>query len=216
MKKLDLKDCKYGRLLVTNEAPNVNGRTAWECICDCGKKVVVTTHSLRRGNTKSCGCLAKETASKNYTTHGAGYEPWIAQWRAMVRRTTNPKDVAYEHYVLTKKLTIDDDFVANPWAFYEEIGEFPGKGYTIDRIDNEKGYIKGNLRWVTQAENNMNKSLYKNNKSGTSGILWDKKRQQWKVDKRHNNKRYYGGRYDDLKDAEKALNSILEEIGLGD
>lgn len=215
MKKMDLKGQKYSRLLVMSEAPNVNVRTAWNCVCDCGREVVVTTHSLRSGNTKSCGCLAKETASKNYTTHGAGYEPWIAQWRAMVRRTTNPKDVSYEHYK-KRGISIEPDFIVDPWAFYEEIGEYPGKNYTIERIDNDKGYLRGNIKWATQAANNMNKSLYKNNKSGTSGILWDKKRQQWKVDKRFNNKRYYGGRYDDLKDAEKVLNSILKKIELGE
>ena len=216
MRLIDLTGEKYGKLTVLERAKNRKKTTMWKCMCECGELTVVSSGNLRRGTTKSCGCLARKKSSERATKHGAGYEPWYGQWKAMIRRVTNPKDVAYEHYALVKNLTIDDDFVANPWAFYEEIGEFPGKGYTIDRIDNEKGYIKGNLRWVTQAENNTNKSLYKNNKSGISGILWDKKRKQWKVDKRHNKKRYYGGRYDDLKDAEKALNSILEEIGLGD
>ena len=32
----------------------------WECQCDCGNIVYVNGTSLKNGNTKSCGCLAKE------------------------------------------------------------------------------------------------------------------------------------------------------------
>lgn len=64
MKKLDLTGQKYGRLTVLYPIPNINGRTAWHCICDCGNEKDATTHDLRQHRTMSCGCLAKET-SKN-------------------------------------------------------------------------------------------------------------------------------------------------------
>lgn len=48
-------------------APNKNGRTAWICKCDCGNELIVTTHSLRTGNTKSCGCLHKEKVAKQFS-----------------------------------------------------------------------------------------------------------------------------------------------------
>ena len=62
--KLDLTNQKFERLLVVKPAPNKNGRTAWHCLCDCGKEIIVTTKSLRDGNTRSCGCLHKEIVSK--------------------------------------------------------------------------------------------------------------------------------------------------------
>ena len=224
MKLIDLTGEKYGKLTVLERAKNRKKATMWKCKCECGELTVVSSGNLRNGNTKSCGCLSRRKSSERATKHGAGYEPWYGQWKAMIRRVTNPKDVSYEHYVLTKKLTIDDDFVADPWAFYEEIGEFPGKGYTIDRIDNEKGYIKGNLRWVTQAENNRNKGpyktrtnikkgLYKNNKSGVSGITWDSIRDKWVIQIVRNKKRHFGGRFDDLEEAKKVHCEMLKELG---
>lgn len=65
--KLNLMNQKFGRLLVIDSAPNKNGRTAWLCKCDCGNELIVTTKSLRDGNTKSCGCLHKETVSKQFS-----------------------------------------------------------------------------------------------------------------------------------------------------
>ena len=64
MKKLDLTGQKYGRLTVLYPIPNINGRTAWHCQCECGNYKYTTTHDLRQHRVMSCGCLAKET-SKN-------------------------------------------------------------------------------------------------------------------------------------------------------
>ena len=55
--KLDLTGQRYGHLTVLGPAENVGTRTAWRCLCDCGKETVVLTHRLRCGHTKSCGCL---------------------------------------------------------------------------------------------------------------------------------------------------------------
>ena len=65
-KPLNLKDQRFGRLTVLEKAENQHGRTAWLCQCDCGNQKIITTHSLRSGNTKSCGCLHKEITSKNF------------------------------------------------------------------------------------------------------------------------------------------------------
>lgn len=56
---------KYGKLLVISlaERPKrIKGKgTYWNCICDCGNSCVVDSHSMRRGLTKSCGCLRNES-----------------------------------------------------------------------------------------------------------------------------------------------------------
>jgi hypothetical protein len=54
------------------------------------------------------------------------------------------------------------------------------KGYSIDRIDNNKGYVRGNLRWATakqQIQNARPKSGYKHKLSNIDKLiiqLWGK------------------------------------------
>ena len=60
----DLSGQKFGRLLVLEYAYSKNGRRYWKCQCDCGKFIDVNTHSLSTGNTKSCGCLKRDTTRK--------------------------------------------------------------------------------------------------------------------------------------------------------
>jgi len=56
---IDLTGQRFGRLTVTERTVSQNGTAMWLCMCDCGNDAVVSAHNLRRGVTKSCGCLAK-------------------------------------------------------------------------------------------------------------------------------------------------------------
>lgn len=56
-KMIDLTNQRFGKLLVISCAGKLDGRRySWNCLCDCGKTVVVESGRLRSGNTKSCGC----------------------------------------------------------------------------------------------------------------------------------------------------------------
>ena len=54
--KLDLTGQRFGKLTVLGPAENIGTRTAWQCRCDCGQEIVVSTRDLRRGRRTSCGC----------------------------------------------------------------------------------------------------------------------------------------------------------------
>ena len=62
---IDLTGMKFGRLIVLNRAENKGNLTAWNCICDCGNKTVVTSGNLKTGHTKSCGCYRDEVRPEN-------------------------------------------------------------------------------------------------------------------------------------------------------
>ena len=130
----------------------------------------------------------------------------------MVRRMTYPQDPAYQIYVVEKGLVIDKEFVDDPWAFYEEIGEYPGRGYSIDRIDNTNGYVKGNLRWATPQEQALNKGVYKRNKSGVSGITWSNEKRKWDVRIHRYKKTIFVGRYSSLEEAKKRQRERLASL----
>jgi hypothetical protein len=66
----------YGRLTVTklagyiietrNKEKGTTNRVAvYSCRCECGNELDVRARDLKRGMTKSCGCLHKETSSQN-------------------------------------------------------------------------------------------------------------------------------------------------------
>lgn len=44
-------------------------------------------------------------------------------------------------------------------AFYKELGNRPSPLYTVERIDNDKGYTQGNVKWATRKEQSHNTRL---------------------------------------------------------
>lgn len=63
-KYVDLSNQRFGKLLAIKKVPphvTKGGRyvTMWECKCDCGNVVSVSSQKLRNGHTTSCGCNKK-------------------------------------------------------------------------------------------------------------------------------------------------------------
>ena len=61
----DLSGQQFGRLSVIRPTDaRKNGEVLWECLCDCGNTVRVVGSALKRGGSRSCGCLRKEDVAK--------------------------------------------------------------------------------------------------------------------------------------------------------
>lgn len=62
MRRRDITGQRFGRLVaVADDGHNSKkGARMWICRCDCGRDVVKRIVALVSGNTKSCGCLARE------------------------------------------------------------------------------------------------------------------------------------------------------------
>ena len=60
----DLTGKRFGLLVVKKRVGTLekDRRATWQCLCECGKKVVVRAVDLKSGNTKSCGCLHQHYA----------------------------------------------------------------------------------------------------------------------------------------------------------
>lgn len=57
----DITGQRFGRLTVIERADSDKyGQSKWLCKCDCGDLKIIKTNSLTTGNTKSCGCMARE------------------------------------------------------------------------------------------------------------------------------------------------------------
>lgn len=54
---------RYGKLVVIRYGGSGKAGSRWVCKCDCGNYTEVYGHSLRTGNTKSCGCGMRRRAN---------------------------------------------------------------------------------------------------------------------------------------------------------
>lgn len=156
-KLIDLTGQRFGRLTVISRSENLKDSHAkWLCECDCGQQTAVLGKSLRKGLTKSCGCIQKEILSTNRKTHGDSGTKLYKIWASMKQRTVNMNSKAYKNYG-ERGITVCDEWLNSfesfkAWAIESGYAE----NLSIDRIDNEKGYFPENCRWTdlnTQANN---------------------------------------------------------------
>jgi hypothetical protein len=127
--------------------------------CDCGAVKTLGLANIKKGMTRSCGCLRREATAKKNTTHGMTHAPEYKIWegildRCNVRgRNAKPhKGYAGRGITVCERWQGPDGF-AN---FYEDMGERPSPKHSIDRADNDSGYEPGNCAWATRAEQARN------------------------------------------------------------
>lgn len=149
----DLTGSRYGRLSVVSWA----GNSRWNCLCDCGNETKVLTANLNRGNTASCGCVRNIKSSKRATTHGLSNTLAYKTWCSVKRRCLDPNCAAYQQYG-ARGIGMYAAWIDDPAAFIAYVGEAPSRDYTLDRIDNSRGYEPGNIRWATRMAQANNKT----------------------------------------------------------
>ena len=148
----------YGRLTLQGKTvvEYASGKqTMAECLCICGKEVLVRLANLGKP-TKSCGCLAKETGAsvgRARKRHGMTNTPTYRSWCHMWERCTNensPKYAAYKDRAPPERWKVFENFLA-------DMGE-GAKGLSLERVDNDKPYGPENCKWIPLSEQGSNTS----------------------------------------------------------
>lgn len=92
---------------------------------------------------------------------------------------------------------------AHRLVFFYVTGAWPGE--QIDHVNGVKADNRwANLREVTQTENLRNCAKSKSNKSGITGVHWDKKKSKWVARIMANRKTVFLGHFDNVLDAARA------------
>jgi group I intron endonuclease len=180
---IDLVGQKFGRLTVEKRYGSTeDGHIKFLCLCDCGNKTISIGRDLRKGSTKSCGCLKKEIIIKTGKTnkkHGYKGTRTYNIWRDMLDRCNNKNNIGYKNYGgRTPPITVCNRWDRNKGGSFEnflkDVGEIP-KGMVLGRINTRGGYSPKNCKLSTMKEQSRNKRnnklyYYKNQWSCLSAI----------------------------------------------
>ena len=112
---------------------------------------VVLGANLKRGTTRSCGCLALEVWAANPVKHGLEGTHVYRAWQRMKARCTDQRRDAYKHYG-GRGITVCSQWRDNFLAFYEHVGRPPSRSHSLERVDVNGNYEPGNVTWATPKE----------------------------------------------------------------
>jgi hypothetical protein len=155
------------------------------CRCSCGDVKEYILLLLRRGATRSCGCLKSDrTTERNIANKVLTHpnDPHIhATWCGMRRRCRDPKVDSFKRYG-GRGIKVCESWERSYPAFREWALNHPAyqDGLSIERLDNDGDYEPGNCTWIPLPEQALNRSTTKFFEyQGESKLLWE-----WAVDPR--------------------------------
>lgn len=156
---IDLTGKRFGRLTVIERAGSSKNESLWLCHCDCGNDIVTWSSSLRRGLTRSCGCIASERMTEihrkngDHIIEGSDRSNLYWTWRGMIRRCYDPRIDNYRYYG-AKGISVCAEWRSSFQAFKDwALAHGYLEGLTIDRIDHTGDYCPGNCQWLTRSDN---------------------------------------------------------------
>lgn len=129
-----------------------SGHVVGEFRCDCGNTVRhAVTRILTSKKIDHCGCQTDWSFNR---THGMKHSREYNSWAQMKARCFDINHSDYPRYG-GRGITVCAEWVSSFESFYGYVGARPANT-TLDRIDNQKGYEPGNVRWATAKQQARN------------------------------------------------------------
>ena len=204
MKPRFIKD--LGMRFMTEKSSRKYRYGLYECQY-CNKEFEAILQNVKKGNTKSCGCL-------NGDAHGLTYNKFYKTWYNMVYRCVSPKNKDYKNYggrgiTVCKEWLDIKNFVA--WC---DLTHPNIEGISLDRIDVNGNYEPNNCRWSDKTTQAINQRMKKSNTSGYVGVIWHIRDKRWVVSIRISKKLINLGSFKDKIEAVLARDNYIIENNL--
>ena len=176
----------------------------WKCVCPyCGNIFVTRGSAIRNGHAKSCGCYNKISN----ITHNMSYSRLYHIHQGMIKRCYEPKSDSYPNYG-GRGITICDEWL-NIGMTPQEIQKSGNPGFqhfmkwalnsgyadnkTIDRRDVNGPYAPWNCRWLTNAEQQLNKRNNRHINDGEETLVWSEFCKKYHLDPTYVGNKIYKG-----------------------
>lgn len=172
---------RFERLVTMGATFMKDGSAYVQVVCDCGNSREVRVHSLKKGITKSCGCLSAELTSERSALrvkHGKSEDTIYHVWRSMKARCSNPNNQAYDNYG-ARGITYDSRWESFT-EFYNDMGDIP-ENCTLERVDVNGNYCKENCVWADQTQQCFNRRKFKNKTSKYFGVSYRSDCGKWRA-----------------------------------
>lgn len=183
MKYKDLTGLVFGRLTVLSKSPKHGGRISWICKCECNNFTTVLGKNLQNLNTTSCGCKNPNLLLKDKSPYWKGFgEISLSVFNKIKTRAVERNyefdvtiDYIWDLFLKQNRKCIYSDI---DLCFKPKASSYTGTA-SLDRIDNTKGYVEGNVHWIHKQVNYM-----KHTQTENEFLEWCNKiseHQKWKM-----------------------------------
>lgn len=136
-------------LVIERLGPDDRGNIVWRAQCDCGREFRLPSSAIS-GSQLSCGCRRSRMRRPRVASM-----PEYTAWSAMKQRCYYPKATSYPNYG-GRGVSVADEWRNDFKAFLAHVGPKPSPAHTLDRIDSNRNYEPGNVRWATRKEQGRN------------------------------------------------------------
>lgn len=192
----------FGKLTVIERAENINGRVAWLCECECGKKKVIRTGDLlKERKDPTCGECNNEYHNMLYEFKDGYVIAHVKSGRCFYIDEEDLFKIKDFSFTMDKKGYVQFSNKGKTIPLHRYLMN-PNDSEVVDHI-NRKPYDnrKRNLRVCTQMDNIKNSTISKNNKSGIIGVYFRKRERKWTAEITVNGKKKYLKSFKEFEDA---------------
>ena len=151
-------------------------------------------------------------AKKRY---GNELHPLYSRWLSTTQRCCNPNHSSYKNYgargiKLSDELKRFEDYR----DYVSNLPDYDPENLTLDRIDSNKDYMKGNLRWTDSSTQIANQRSSGKGFNNYTGVNWSKTHKRWIARIALNGKSLYSKSFKTELEALNARNQYIKDNNL--